>query len=84
MPLFRAIDTVRPAHKRLFTDPYASIFPDRGLKRAAKISRYPVVGAIGLTEAFDMARIEYAKISDAEKKLVMGENAQKLLDSLRK
>ena len=33
---------------------------------------------------FDMARIEYAKISDAEKKLVMGENAQKLLDSLRK
>ena len=34
--------------------------------------------------AFDMARIEYAKISDDEKKLVMGENAKKLLDSLRK
>jgi hypothetical protein len=34
--------------------------------------------------AFDMARIEYAKISDADKKLIMGENAKKLLDSLRK
>jgi predicted TIM-barrel fold metal-dependent hydrolase len=34
--------------------------------------------------AFDMARIEYAKISDAEKKLVMGENAKKLLESLGK
>jgi predicted TIM-barrel fold metal-dependent hydrolase len=32
--------------------------------------------------AFDMARIEYAKISPEEKKLVMGENAKKLLDSL--
>jgi uncharacterized protein len=33
--------------------------------------------------AFDMARIEYAKISAEEKKLIMGENAQKLLDSVR-
>jgi len=32
--------------------------------------------------AFDMARIEYAKISAEDKKLVMGENAKKLLDSL--
>jgi hypothetical protein len=32
--------------------------------------------------AFDMARIEYAKISAEDKKLIMGENAKKLLDSL--
>jgi predicted TIM-barrel fold metal-dependent hydrolase len=31
-----------------------------------------------------MARIEYAKISDADKKLILGENAKKLLDSLGK
>ena len=34
--------------------------------------------------AFDMARIEYAKISEEEKKLIMGENAKRLLDSLGK
>jgi uncharacterized protein len=32
--------------------------------------------------AFDMARIEYAKISAEDKTLIMGENAKKLLDSL--
>jgi uncharacterized protein len=32
--------------------------------------------------AFDMARIEYARITPEEKKLIMGENAKKLLDSL--
>lgn len=34
--------------------------------------------------AFDMARIEYANISEEEKKLIMGGNAKKLLDSLGK
>ncbi|MEE9611784.1 MAG: amidohydrolase family protein, partial [Desulfatiglandales bacterium] len=34
--------------------------------------------------AFDMARIEYADISEEEKKLIMGENAKRLLDSLGK
>jgi len=34
--------------------------------------------------AFDMARIEYADISAEDKKLLMGENAKRLLDSLRK
>jgi predicted TIM-barrel fold metal-dependent hydrolase len=32
--------------------------------------------------AFDMARIEYAEISEKDKKLIMGENARKLLESL--
>jgi hypothetical protein len=32
--------------------------------------------------AFDMARIEYAKISAEDKKLILGENAKRLLDSL--
>ncbi len=34
--------------------------------------------------AFDMARIEYADISEEEKKLIMGENAKRLLESLGK
>lgn len=34
--------------------------------------------------AFDMARIEYADISAEDKKLIMGENAKGLLDSLAK
>lgn len=32
--------------------------------------------------AFDMARIKYADISEEDKKLILGENAKKLLDSL--
>jgi len=34
--------------------------------------------------AFDMARIQYADISEEDKKLILGENAQRLLDSLGK
>jgi len=34
--------------------------------------------------AFDMARIEYADIPEEGKKLIMGENARRLLDSLGK
>lgn len=37
-----------------------------------------------LDPAFDMARIEYAKISEEDKRLIMGKNAKKLLDSLGK
>lgn len=46
MALFRAIETVRPARKRLFADPYAILFLDDGLKRAVKISRLPLIGRV--------------------------------------
>ncbi len=46
MALFRAIETGRPSHKRLFNDPYATIFLDEGLKRAAKISKVPLIGRL--------------------------------------
>jgi len=46
MALFRAIETGRPSHKRLFTDPYAAIFLDEGLKRAAKFSKVPLIGRL--------------------------------------
>jgi methyltransferase (TIGR00027 family) len=44
MALFRAIETVRPSHNRLFVDPYAKIFLDDGLKRAIKLSTLPFIG----------------------------------------
>lgn len=46
MALFRAIETERPASKRLFTDKYASNFLDNGLKTAAKISALPIIGSL--------------------------------------
>lgn len=46
MALFRAIETVRPSHKRLFTDPYATIFLDDGLKRAIRFSTLPLIGPL--------------------------------------
>jgi len=46
MALFRAIETVRPSHKRLFADPYAAIFLDGGLKRAIKLSTLPFIGRL--------------------------------------
>ena len=46
MALFRAIETVRPSHKRLFADPYATIFLDGGLKRAIKLSTLPFIGRL--------------------------------------
>jgi len=44
MAFFRALETVRPSHKRLFSDPYATIFLDDGLKRAIKLSTLPLIG----------------------------------------
>jgi len=46
MALFRAIETGRPFRKRLFTDPYAIMFLDKGLKWAAKISKCPLIGRL--------------------------------------
>ncbi len=46
MALFRAIETERPANKRLFTDKYAINFLDNGLKTATKISGLPFIGSI--------------------------------------
>jgi methyltransferase (TIGR00027 family) len=46
MALFRAIETVRPPHKRLFADPYATIFLDDRLKRAIKLSTLPFIGRL--------------------------------------
>ena len=46
MALFRAIETVGPSRKRLFTDPYATIFLDDGLKKAVKLSKLPVIGRL--------------------------------------
>jgi methyltransferase (TIGR00027 family) len=50
MALFRAIETVRHSHKRLFDDPYAIYFLDNGLKRAVKIAALPFLG--GLIQKF--------------------------------
>jgi methyltransferase (TIGR00027 family) len=46
MALFRAIETVRPSHKRLFADPYATIFLDDGLKGAIRLSTLPFIGRL--------------------------------------
>jgi methyltransferase (TIGR00027 family) len=46
MALFRAIETGRPSHKRLFSDPYAAIFLDKKLNRVAKFSKLPIIGRL--------------------------------------
>ncbi len=46
MAFFRAIETVRPSHERLFADPYATVFLDDGLKRAVKLSTLPLLGRL--------------------------------------
>jgi len=46
MALFRAIETLRPSHKRLFADPYATIFLDDGLKRVIRLSTLPFLGRL--------------------------------------
>jgi methyltransferase (TIGR00027 family) len=43
MALFRALETTRPAGKRLFNDPYAISFLDSRLKRAAQLSNIPFI-----------------------------------------
>ncbi len=46
MALFRAIETSRPSRKRLFSDPFAILFLDEGLKWAVRISSLPIIGRI--------------------------------------
>jgi methyltransferase (TIGR00027 family) len=46
MALFRAIETARPSKDRLFFDPYAIGFLDRGLKFTTKLSSFPLLGRI--------------------------------------
>lgn len=41
MALFRALETVRSAGKRLFTDPYAVLFLDNSFRRAVSWARFP-------------------------------------------
>jgi methyltransferase (TIGR00027 family) len=41
MALFRALETTRPANKRLFTDKYATSFLDNGLKAAVWLCMIP-------------------------------------------
>jgi methyltransferase (TIGR00027 family) len=46
MAFARAFETVRPSHKRLFADPYATIFLDDGLKRVIRLSTLPLIGKL--------------------------------------
>src|SRR2546428_12693772 len=46
MALFRAIESSKPANKRLFADPLAVVFLDRRLRLAALASRLPLIGGI--------------------------------------
>ena len=45
MALFRAIETARPGHKRLFSDPFAAAFLTRRLQWIAKVSSLPILGS---------------------------------------
>ncbi len=46
MALFRAIESARSKQKRLFYDPFAVLFLDRGLKIVVKISSLPIIGSL--------------------------------------
>ena len=46
MALFRAIETAGPKSKRLFTDPYAINFLDKGLQRVARLAGWPIIGPL--------------------------------------
>jgi len=41
MALYRALETRRPRSRRLFTDPYAIYFLDRGYRLACRVSSFP-------------------------------------------
>lgn len=45
MALFRAIETARPGHKRLFNDPFAAAFLTRELQWIIKLSTLPLLGS---------------------------------------
>lgn len=44
MAFFRALESLRPASRRLFADPFAEHFIRPSLRRALRLSRLPVVG----------------------------------------
>lgn len=44
--LFRALETQRPADRRLFADPYAAAFLDARLRAVLALARVPVTGAL--------------------------------------
>jgi methyltransferase (TIGR00027 family) len=44
MAFFRALESLSPPHKRLFSDPYAACFLSPGFRRALRIASIPVVG----------------------------------------
>lgn len=46
MALFRAIESARPASRRLFNDPFAREFLRPSLRAAAQVSRIPLLGKI--------------------------------------
>lgn len=46
MAFFRALESARPAHHRLFVDPYALHFLRPPLREAVGLSRFPVLGAL--------------------------------------
>lgn len=46
MALFRAIESARSKQKRLFYDPFAVLFLDRGLKIVVRISSLPIIGSL--------------------------------------
>ncbi|HEY4149156.1 MAG TPA: class I SAM-dependent methyltransferase [Chitinophagaceae bacterium] len=46
MAFFRALESKRPPATRLFEDPYASLFLDRGYKRLVRLSALPLVQRI--------------------------------------
>jgi methyltransferase (TIGR00027 family) len=46
MALFRAIETARPCHKRLFSDPFAAAFLNRQQRWISKASAWPVLGPL--------------------------------------
>jgi len=50
MALFRALETIRPERERLFADPQAPAFLDRGLRAAVTAARVPLLG--GLVPAY--------------------------------
>jgi methyltransferase (TIGR00027 family) len=45
MAFFRAMESARPAGKRIFYDPFASLFLDTEIRVAARLSAVPVLGS---------------------------------------
>lgn len=44
MAFFRALETMEPPSRRLFTDPYASALLEDPLRTLARMARYPLLG----------------------------------------